>query len=113
MPYLIIAMFVLALIHFTSHYYRNQLSYLFSTTNQKFLAASVINNINVMKEMLKDGADINYHDIRGWTALHFAAHENFPEQIRFLKKNGANLTQKPGRNGLPCIGPYIKNQQRQ
>lgn len=66
--------------------------------NEKFFAWSAIQvasnkgQLAVVKLLVQKGADVNYqHPMTKMTALHLAAYENFPELVKFLAANGADL----------------------
>lgn len=66
--------------------------------NEKFFAWSAIQvasnkgQLAVVKLLVQKGADVNYqHPMTKMTAFHLAAYENFPELVKFLAANGADL----------------------
>ena len=69
--------------------------------NEKFFAWSAIQvasnkgQLAVVKLLVQKGADVNYqHPMTKMTAFHLAAYENFPEIVKFLAANGADLSLK-------------------
>jgi ankyrin repeat protein len=69
--------------------------------NEKFFAWSAIQvasnkgQLAVVKLLVQKGADVNYqHPMTKMTAFHLAAYENFPELVKFLAANGADLSLK-------------------
>ena len=69
--------------------------------NEKFFAWSAIQiaankgQLAVVKLLVQKGADVNYqHPMTKMTAFHLAAYENFPELVKFLAANGADLNAK-------------------
>ena len=45
--------------------------------------------------LVQKGADVNYqHPMTKMTAFHLAAYENFPELVKYLAANGADLNLK-------------------
>ena len=51
-------------------------------------------NLDIIKECLSKGCDINFQDYDKRTALHIAAEENRKDIIKFLIENGADTTLK-------------------
>jgi ankyrin repeat protein len=69
--------------------------------NEKFFAWSALQiaadkgKLAVVKVLVQKGADVNYqHPMTKMTAIHLAAYENFPELVKFLAANGADLSLK-------------------
>jgi ankyrin repeat protein len=69
--------------------------------NEKFFAWSAIQiaankgQLGVVKVLVQKGADVNYqHPMTKMTAFHLAAYENFPELVKYLAANGADLNLK-------------------
>jgi ankyrin repeat protein len=49
-------------------------------------------NPEAVARLLRDGADTNLQDHRGWTPLHFAAQANSARCVEMLLRGGANPT---------------------
>jgi hypothetical protein len=47
-------------------------------------------NLNMARKLLKRGADINYVNCNGNTALHMCVYRGLIEQVKFLLQAGAN-----------------------
>ena len=64
--------------------------------------AAACNNIDLIKWLLENGANINYQDRNGYTALHFAGQNKVVELAEFLLSKGAdpNLKDKFGNTPL-------------
>ncbi|MFY9309466.1 MAG: ankyrin repeat domain-containing protein [Bacteroidia bacterium] len=64
--------------------------------------ATVFNNIQLLKWLIDNGANINHQDRNGYTALHFAAQEKRQECAELLIGKGAdiNLQDIYGNNPL-------------
>ena len=69
--------------------------------NEKFFAWSAIQvasnkgQLAIVKLLVQKGADVNYqHPMTKMTAFHLAAYENYPELVKFLAANGADLSLK-------------------
>ncbi len=102
LPLLLAVMALLAGLHFTSTYYREQINLLCGGGNQKFLAAAAVNNIDAMRELLRDGqANADCRDKQQWTAMHFAAHEGHAEQIAFLAGHRAPIDARTNYQWTP------------
>ena len=56
----------------------------FFTKNKKLLQASAIGNITLLNEALSNGANKNYKDKKGWTALMFACDKGYTEVVIML-----------------------------
>lgn len=48
-------------------------------------------NIELLRWLIENGADINHQDRNGYSALHFAAQEKTQEVAKLLLDNGASL----------------------
>ena len=48
-------------------------------------------DVNAIKELLEEGADVNASDYDGRTALHLAASEGHGHVVELLLNNGANV----------------------
>lgn len=60
--------------------------------NRSLLINSVIRlNIDYVKILIKNGANINHQDKNGWTALHFAAQDYKPEMANVLIESEADI----------------------
>jgi uncharacterized protein len=64
--------------------------------------ATFYNNLDLLKWLLENGADINHQDKVGYSALHFAGQEKNLETAKLLLAKGANLeiTDKHGNTPL-------------
>ena len=51
-------------------------------------------NLDIIKECLSKGCDINFQDYDKRTALHIAAEENKKEIVKFLIERGGDLNLK-------------------
>jgi ankyrin repeat protein len=58
------------------------------------IEAVINNDINKVKRLINLGCDIDIQDRDGWTALHFAAHENNFAITKMLLDNGAAVDLK-------------------
>ena len=52
--------------------------------------AAAYNNIELLKWLVKNGANINFQDRIGYAALHFAGQNKYVDIAAFLLKSGAN-----------------------
>ena len=58
-------------------------------------------NIQMIEEIINQGAMINIPDIVGWTSLHIACFYNRPDVVLLLLKNGANYKTKNREKETP------------
>lgn len=63
--------------------------------------AVVDNKIEIIKALIKMGADINLQDSAGWSALHFTASEYLPEIAKYLIENNAEVDLKDNYGNTP------------
>jgi len=63
--------------------------------------AVVDRNLERVKELVRQGMDVNLADRNGWTALHFAAQNNDAETARFLLDSGAAVDPKDNYGNTP------------
>ncbi|MCX6773812.1 MAG: ankyrin repeat domain-containing protein [Candidatus Micrarchaeota archaeon] len=59
--------------------------------NDYFLGSVAYGNLEDAKRLLENGADIEARDSHGWTALIYAAQNNYPEICSFLIEKGADI----------------------
>ena len=61
-----------------------------------------VDNINTLKQLILNGADINYQNINGWCALFEAVCLGYNETVVFLisMQGDIQLKDKKGRNAL-------------
>ena len=66
--------------------------------------------------MIKAGADVNAQDNYDWTPLHYASALNFPQVVKLLVDNGADLEARdrdgktPGDLVVRNKNPFIRDQ---
>jgi ankyrin repeat protein len=81
------------------------------TTAKQLIDACRKGHINVVKEFIKNGADINMTDTDGHTAIHIACGWGHTKIVQFLLDNGAvvNVTSEDGSTPLhhACETGYI------
>ena len=65
------------------------------------LNACLYQNFDIVNWTLNNGADINYQDRIGYTALHFAAEKNSDELTRYLLDKGANPNLQDMHGNIP------------
>ncbi len=78
------------------------------TAETKLLMAATRGDINVLRHLLKNGADINTRDRDGATALILATRDNYGNIVRALVNRGANVHLK-AHNGDTALGVATKN----
>ncbi len=72
------------------------------------IKASSKGNVDVLNFMIENGADVNFQDRIGYSALHFSAQNKFPEITTILIDNGADIDIKDSY-GNPPIWTAIFN----
>jgi ankyrin repeat protein len=65
------------------------------------LLAISINNIEMAKILIDEGADVNIGDIEGVTPLHLAAQQEDVDLVAMLLNKGADIRQKTKRGNYP------------
>ncbi len=76
--------------------------------NEKFFKAIEDNNLNLVKELVAKGVEINKANNEGWTPLHAAAQNGHLDIVKYLINKGANLKEK-NRNGETALSLAKKN----
>lgn len=72
--------------------------------------AAEIDNISFMKDLIRDGADVNLsRPPSHMTPLHVAAKSGRGEAVRYLLENGANITSRDMSNQTPLECALITN----
>ena len=69
----------------------------------KLHSACILGDLALVKRLLSEGADVNFADGEGWSALHYAAAKGRAEVARILIDAGADLkaqSSKVGRTPL-------------
>ncbi|XP_077565732.1 protein phosphatase 1 regulatory subunit 12A isoform X1 [Stigmatopora nigra] len=66
-----------------------------------FLAACSSGDTEEVQRMLDRGADINYANVDGLTALHQACIDDNPDMVTFLVTNGAGINQPDNEGWIP------------
>ncbi|XP_027698295.1 protein phosphatase 1 regulatory subunit 12A isoform X4 [Vombatus ursinus] len=66
-----------------------------------FLAACSSGDTDEVLELLHRGADINYANVDGLTALHQACIDDNVDMVKFLVENGANINQPDNEGWIP------------
>ena len=54
-------------------------------------------NLNLVSDLIVLGANLDWQDNDGWTALHVCAYKNRPEILRMLIDAGADLNMQDNR----------------
>ncbi len=74
------------------------------------IQTAIVNDIAKARALIDAGADVNYTDLTGRTALHWAADNNNVELAELLLKQGADANAYT-RAGQPVLAlPYLRNQ---
>mmetsp|Transcript_33340 Transcript_33340/g.131380 ORF Transcript_33340/g.131380 Transcript_33340/m.131380 type:complete len:351 (-) Transcript_33340:2272-3324(-) len=69
--------------------------------SNEMIEHSARGNVDMVQVCLTSGADINFRNYGGRTALHLAAAENQEDVARYLLQNGADMTIKDERGSSP------------
>uniref|UniRef100_A0A4W6BPS6 Protein phosphatase 1 regulatory subunit 27 n=1 Tax=Lates calcarifer TaxID=8187 RepID=A0A4W6BPS6_LATCA len=72
--------------------------------------AVLTGNLDVVKLLVKYGADVHQRDEDGWTPLHMACSDGYPEIARYLLSMGANTEaeNESGEKPVDLIDPDCK-----
>lgn len=73
------------------------------TINDQLIQAAKTGNITKIRELLKQGAQINYVGDEEFTALQWAAFEKHPETVRLLLENNAEVDQEDDKEDTALI----------
>ena len=83
------------------------------------IIASKWNNLELVKHVIKVGADVNYTNSYSNTALIYASRNNYPEIVKYLIQNGADINHEnfrgdtalsfASKNGFKEIVKYLKD----
>ncbi len=92
---ILIMLFLISFLQMATHTFANPLS-------ESLIKASELGDLAKVKEILGRGADVNYTDKSGWTALIKAAFNGHTDIARELLAKGAdvNITEKAGWSAL-------------
>ena len=66
-------------------------------------------NVEIVKMLLKEGADVNARDKYGRTALYVAAWRGHVEIVKMLLKEGADVNAADNDGNTPCTWKGGKN----
>jgi len=76
--------------------------------NGALFKASACGNLDILKELLAEGADINIISQNGYTPLHRASQNGHTVIVDFLLSNGANATIE-SKDGETPLTLAVKN----
>ena len=65
------------------------------------LKAAKNRNINLLRKLIADGADVNYQNFNGETTLHIAASIGNIQMVQYLISQGANMNARTGTQWMP------------
>jgi ankyrin repeat protein len=65
------------------------------------IVASCAGHVQVVKELVEHGAEIEAKTIDGYTALHFACAQGHPAVVKELRDHGANIEAKENHGSTP------------
>jgi serine/threonine protein kinase len=75
--------------------------YDFESKNKELLEASEKGDVEEVKKLLKEGANLNARNIVGWTPLHLAVQNGHIEVVKLLIEKGANVNAKDNIGDTP------------
>ena len=64
--------------------------------NAQLIEAAEAGNIENVKKLLKQGAEVDAKDKDGWTAMMWAAADGYLDVVKYLAEHGADLSLKNG-----------------
>jgi ankyrin repeat protein len=103
--YIIIALLFSTAQSYSMSYIKNVISYTIGYTpehfQQQLAAAASENYIPMIEHALNNGADINFQDAQGDTALHIATNNYNVESTDYLLKHGARTDSKNNEGNTP------------
>jgi len=67
------------------------------------IAASLDNKADIVDLLCRQGADMDYPGIKGWTALHWASFHGFSRVVEKLIDNGARVNLKSDDGHTPLM----------
>jgi ankyrin repeat protein len=70
--------------------------------DESMIKASLKGHFSVVEYLLKEGANINYADKKGWTCLMYAALDGLDSTVVYLLKSGAEVN-KQNCNGSTAL----------
>ena len=76
--------------------------------NEAFLQAAAEGQTVRVNKLLKDGADVDFVDKYGWTALHHAAYSGFEDTAQDLLAAGADVNARSSHFGTPLALAAVK-----
>jgi len=76
--------------------------------NEKLLQASANGNITLIDESLSNGANKNYKDAKGWTALMFACDQGHAEAVRKLLNAGVDVNSRDEKGATALVYASVK-----
>ena len=71
--------------------------------NYQLIVASIDGDINAVKYLIEDGANVNWSDSYGYTPLIFASRERHLEIVKYLVEKGANVNHGNNQGTTPLI----------
>ena len=72
-------------------------------------AAAISGNLEILKDLIARGAEVNAANVDGKSPLHKAAEKGYEEIITFLLDMGANIELKNSSGNTGCIPDYSRS----
>ena len=71
--------------------------------NNQLLEASKRGDLDTVKQLIQEGADVNHTDYRGYTPLIFGSQDEHLEIVKYLVEHGADVNQANNNGSTPLI----------
>lgn len=68
---------------------------------RELIKAIFLGNLQMVEQLIEQGADINAKADNGWTALHYAAKRGYVEVVKYLIEQGADINAKNNAGETP------------
>jgi ankyrin repeat protein len=65
------------------------------------MEAIIFKKEDIVELLVKNGADVNARELKGWTPLHFAAQSYLPDTVKLLIEKGADINAVDFYNNTP------------
>lgn len=76
------------------------------------ILAVIDKKLEIVKLLIKNGADVNIQDKLGWSALHYAAQDYSLDIAKFLLENGALVNNQDENGNTPLFKAVFNSKER-